>query len=65
MNKAKTNKGASKRFKVTAKGKIMRGNANTGHLKRHKTKSHIRRQMEPKEVSSGDKSRLERMLHIV
>lgn len=65
MNKAKTNKAAFKRFKITASGKIMRGSANTGHLKRKNTKSKIRRQMEPKQVSEGDKSRLERMLHLV
>ena len=51
--KQKTRKTASKRFKVTSKGKLLRGHAYSSHLKRKKTKSRIRRQKEPTIVFKG------------
>jgi large subunit ribosomal protein L35 len=47
MPKQKTHKGAAKRFKITAKGKVMRGHANTSHMftsKTTKRKRHLRKQ---------------------
>lgn len=65
MPKAKTNKGASQRFKVTSKGKLLRRTMNSGHLKRKKTRSQIRRQNEPKILVGGDAKRVERLLGLV
>jgi large subunit ribosomal protein L35 len=45
MPKMKTHKGAQKRFKVTASGKIKRGQAGKRHLLSHKSgkrKRHLR-----------------------
>ncbi len=39
MPKLKTHSSAKKRFKVTGSGKIMHKRANSGHLKRKKSKS--------------------------
>lgn len=43
MPKVKTRKSILKRFKVTGKGKILRGHQNAGHRKSHKTKKTIAR----------------------
>ncbi len=51
--KIKTKKAVAKRFKVTRKGKVIKGHAYSSHLKRKKTKSRIRRQKEPSLVSKG------------
>jgi large subunit ribosomal protein L35 len=51
--KRKTKKAASKRFKVTSKGKVVRGHAYSSHLKRKKSKRRIRRQNEPGVVDKG------------
>ena len=51
--KQKTRKTAAKRFKVTSKGKLLRGHAYSSHLKRKKSRSRIRRQKEPTIVFKG------------
>lgn len=43
MPKIKTNRGAAKRFKVTAKGKVKKNNANKSHLLTHKNRKRKRR----------------------
>lgn len=43
MPKMKTHKSASKRYKVTASGKLVRGQAFTGHLNVKKSASRKRR----------------------
>lgn len=43
MPKIKTRKGASKRFRITKNGKVMRRRQNARHLQTNKTKSHQRR----------------------
>ncbi|WP_297742438.1 50S ribosomal protein L35 [uncultured Tessaracoccus sp.] len=43
MPKMKTHSGAKKRFKTTGTGKLMRRQANLGHLNEHKTSRRIRR----------------------
>ena len=46
MPKMKTHKGAKKRFKVTARGKVMRRRAGKGHLlssKSSKKRRHLRK----------------------
>jgi len=56
--KQKIKKGASKRFKKTAAGKLLRRGGYSSHLKEKKGKSRLRRQKEPREVSPADKKRL-------
>ncbi|MBI2621586.1 MAG: 50S ribosomal protein L35 [Candidatus Levybacteria bacterium] len=46
-NKKKIKKSVSRRFKVTKTGKVMFSHQNVGHLKKNKTKSHLRRGKEP------------------
>ncbi len=43
MPKQKTHKGAKKRFRVTALGKLKRKRAGKRHLNSHKTGEHLRR----------------------
>ncbi|NIO16227.1 MAG: 50S ribosomal protein L35 [Deltaproteobacteria bacterium] len=43
MPKIKTNRGAAKRFKVTATGKIRKNSANKSHLLTHKSTKRKRR----------------------
>lgn len=43
MPKMKTNKSVAKRIKITARGKLMRHKAGTGHLKSRKTNKQLRR----------------------
>lgn len=43
MPKIRTNRGAAKRFKVTAKGKVRKNNANKSHLLTHKSRKRKRR----------------------
>lgn len=42
MPKIKTNRGAAKRFRKTASGKIKRGGAFTSHILTHKTRKQKR-----------------------
>ncbi|MBI2074567.1 MAG: 50S ribosomal protein L35 [Candidatus Levybacteria bacterium] len=47
MPKKKIKKSASKRFKVTKRGKVIFSHQNTGHLRRKKSAKRKRRQAEP------------------
>lgn len=62
MPKMKTHKGASKRFKKTKKGKIMRRYASLGHLRRKKTSRSKRRIKKWKEVDASDRKRMKKLL---
>lgn len=62
MPKLKTNQSANKRFRVTRRGKVLRGHQLNSHLKTKKAKDRIRRHLEPSEVSKGQKKELERLL---
>ena len=62
MPKLKTHRGAAKRFKKTATGKIMRPKAFRRHLLTSKTKKAKRHMRGVEEVSPGDAPRLRRML---
>lgn len=42
MQKLKTRKGARKRFKITARGKVLKRRAGKGHLLSHKNKKRKR-----------------------
>ena len=62
MPKLKTHKGARKRFKVTAKGKIMRRHAYRSHLLAKKSSKRKRRLEEETIINSCDKSKIRQML---
>ena len=61
--KMKSHKGAKKRFKLTAGGKLKRGKAGRSHIltkKTSKRKRHMRRAGEI--ATSGDQKRIKRLL---
>lgn len=60
--KMKVKKGAKKRFRITATGKILRRHGNSSHLKDGKNSARLRRQAEPSEVKGKDKISLTRLL---
>lgn len=60
--KAKTHRGAAKRFKVTARGKIMRNTMGKRHLLEHKSPARKRRLAGKREVSAADMQRVKGML---
>lgn len=60
--KLKTHKGAKRRFKVTATGKIMRAKGMKSHFRRRKA-PRVKRQFDRMlEVNSTEVERIERML---
>ena len=61
--KMKSHKGAKKRFKMTASGKLKRGKAGRSHILTKKTakrKRHMRRAGEI--MTPGDRKRIKRLL---
>ncbi|MBI1765602.1 MAG: 50S ribosomal protein L35 [Acidobacteria bacterium] len=62
MPKLKTHKGAAKRFRTTATGKIKRGHSHARHILTKKTAKRKRMLDIDVLVSDGDKKRVERML---
>ena len=62
MPKLKTHRGAMKRFKKTATGKIKRGHASARHILTSKTRKQKRRLRKGGLVSDGDHKRIARML---
>lgn len=62
MPKMKTNKSASKRFKLTKKGKVKRHKAYGSHLKTHKSAKRKRRLRTADIVGPEDAARVKRML---
>ena len=62
MPKLKTHKGAAKRFKVTASGKITRGSAFKRHILTSKTTKSKRQMRGSKLVSDGDSDKISLML---
>ena len=54
MPKKKTHKGAKKRFKVTAGGKVLRSRGFAGHLLSHKSAKRRRRLRKSALVSPGE-----------
>jgi large subunit ribosomal protein L35 len=61
MPKAKTCKGAKKRFALTGKGKIKRHRAGKGHLLGHKTRQRKRRLRRGVYVHTTDASAIKRL----
>ena len=62
MPKIKTNKSVVRRFKVTARGKLMRHRAGAGHLKSRKSPAQLRRFRKETTVSKGFTKQIKRML---
>jgi len=63
MPKAKTNRAAAKRFKITGSGRIRRRQAGRAHLKvGKKTSRQLRRLQGEVDVAPADRVRVRRML---
>lgn len=63
--KQKTHKSLMKRVKITGAGKIMRSHQlRSGHLRRNKSKSALRRHAKPIELSKTQLKSVKRMLGI-
>jgi large subunit ribosomal protein L35 len=62
MPKLKTHKGAAKRFRLTATGKIKRGHSHARHILTKKTTKRKRHLDVDGLVSDGDQKRVEAML---
>ncbi|MCK5567490.1 MAG: 50S ribosomal protein L35 [Actinomycetia bacterium] len=62
MPKIKTHKGASKRFRVTGSGKIMREKAYTSHILTKKNAKRKRRLGDDIQVSAADRKKVKRLL---
>jgi len=62
MPKLKTHKGAAKRFRLTASGKIKRGHSHARHILTKKTNKRKRLLDIDALVAPGDQKRVERML---
>jgi large subunit ribosomal protein L35 len=63
MPKTKTHSGASKRFRRTGTGKIVREKANRRHLLEHKPSTRTRRLEGRTAVSANDTKRVNKMLN--
>ena len=62
MPKIKTNRGARKRFRVTANGKIKRAKAYSSHILTKKSSKRKRKLRKSTDVSEVDSRRVRRML---
>jgi large subunit ribosomal protein L35 len=63
MPKTKTHSGASKRFRRTGTGKIVREKANRRHLLEHKSSTRTRRREGRTTVSANDTKRVKKLLN--
>jgi len=61
-NKQKTHKGASKRFKVTATGKVLHRSQKIRHLKANKSKRKLRALKLDKPVEGRMKTKIKKLL---
>lgn len=62
MPKIKTKKAVAKRFKITRRGKVIRGRQMGRHLKIKKSKGRIRRQKEPARVKGKLAKKIKKFL---
>jgi large subunit ribosomal protein L35 len=62
MPKMKTHSGASKRFKVTGSGKVLRQKAGRRHLLEHKPSTLTRRLAGTTEVAKADTKKVKKLL---
>ena len=64
MPKQKTHKGAAKRFKVTAGGKVMRHHSMHSHILTSKTTKRKRNLRKATQVAAGFVNTIKQMLHV-
>lgn len=64
MPKQKTHKGAAKRFKVTATGKVMRGHSMHSHILTKKTTKRKRKLRKTTTVKGAFAQTIREMLHL-
>lgn len=64
MPKMKTNRGAAKRLKVTASGRLKRHKANKSHILTKKRRGRKRRLRQPTLVDRADERRMKRLLGV-
>ncbi|MFQ5696942.1 MAG: 50S ribosomal protein L35 [Myxococcota bacterium] len=62
MPKMKTHRGAAKRFKRSASGKILRSKANLNHILTKKTTKRKRQLRQGSVVSAADRSRIRKLI---
>jgi large subunit ribosomal protein L35 len=62
MPKMKTHRGAAKRFRKTASGKLKRRRAYKSHILEKKSRKRKRRLRRPALVAASDEKRVKRML---
>ena len=62
MPKMKSHRGAAKRFKITASGKVSRSRNNKQHILTKKASKRKRRLREETDVAPGDAARVKRLL---
>ena len=62
MPKMKTHSGASKRFRVTGTGKVMRRRANRSHYLEHKSSTLTRRLKNEVVLAPADSKKIKRLL---
>jgi large subunit ribosomal protein L35 len=62
MPKMKTHSGASKRFRLTGSGKVMRRRANRNHLLEHKSSRRTRRLSADLPVAPADARKIKKLL---
>ncbi|MEA2124720.1 MAG: large subunit ribosomal protein [Solirubrobacteraceae bacterium] len=64
MPKMKTHSGAKKRFKVTAKGKVIGRHAFTSHILEKKSPKRKRHLGRPVELAASDAKRVKKLLGV-
>ena len=62
MPKIKTNRGAAKRFRVTASGRIKRNKSHRRHILTKKSNNRMRQLRSPAAIHSSDVAMVKRML---
>lgn len=62
MPKMKIRKSLSKRFKITPGGKVTFRGSHIRHLRRHKSKSNLRRQKVPQNMEGALKMKVKKIL---
>ena len=62
MPKMKTHSGAKKRFKRTARGKLIARHAMTSHIRGKKSQKRKRRLNEPVQITAADRTKVRKLL---
>jgi len=63
-NKLKVKKSVSKRFRITKKGKVLRGSQYLSHLRSKRSKRTLRRMKEQKKLSGKFAKKVKKMLAV-